>query len=312
MNELYRENKDQGLVLIGIHTEGDAEKMPAFVAKAGIEFPVCIDAGAIRDFGVDSYPDYYLIDRAGKVRVADLANGSLDDAVALLLAEPAPLPLPGDAACEDSPLIQLTEATALGKKSWSLTTRRWEGPDEVQMVDKFYQDPTLDSSEWMTFTLRAQNDGHLTPHRLFIIGSGPEDFWEYVFEPKKDHLLVHWKFGVVEYGEPDAFRVPLETVLDLAIPRIVTQRPFEIGSSAAFPLFSVRERRHAFNEQVTLECMGSQSAKGPDETSDPRTVWRYDLRAGDEILESFWVDEIERTLVKMKLGSGPLFETHED
>ena len=38
-------------------------------------------------FEVDSYPDYYLIDRAGNLRVADLANADLERAVQVLLAE---------------------------------------------------------------------------------------------------------------------------------------------------------------------------------------------------------------------------------
>ena len=41
-------------------------------------------------FHVDSYPDYYLVDRSGKLRFADLANADLDKAIAALLAEPAP------------------------------------------------------------------------------------------------------------------------------------------------------------------------------------------------------------------------------
>ena len=41
----------------------------------------------MKAFAVDSYPDYYLIDRNGNVRVADLANGDLDRAVEILLKE---------------------------------------------------------------------------------------------------------------------------------------------------------------------------------------------------------------------------------
>ena len=38
-------------------------------------------------FAVDSFPDYYLIDRKGKLRVADLANSDLDRAIEILLKE---------------------------------------------------------------------------------------------------------------------------------------------------------------------------------------------------------------------------------
>jgi hypothetical protein len=67
--------------------------MPAFVAKHGIDWPVAVDARGetVEALLVDSYPDYYLIDRAGRLRVADLANGDLDRAVQMLLDEPAPV-----------------------------------------------------------------------------------------------------------------------------------------------------------------------------------------------------------------------------
>jgi hypothetical protein len=64
-NELYHRYEDQGLVLIGIHVTS-------------------------KSFAVDSYPDDYLIDRAGNLRVADLANADLERAIQVLLAEKAP------------------------------------------------------------------------------------------------------------------------------------------------------------------------------------------------------------------------------
>lgn len=89
MVELARGRKDQGLVLIGVHTQSQGEKMPAYVKEEGIDFPVAVDTtgATVAAYAVDSYPDYYLIDRAGKLRVADLANGDLDRAVDVLLAE---------------------------------------------------------------------------------------------------------------------------------------------------------------------------------------------------------------------------------
>ena len=64
--------------------------MPAFVQEQGIGYPVAIDVEkkTTTAFQVDSFPDYYLIDRAGRLRFADLANGELDRAVQLLLGEP--------------------------------------------------------------------------------------------------------------------------------------------------------------------------------------------------------------------------------
>ena len=67
--------------------------MPAFVAKHGIDWPVAVDlrGETVDAFLVDGYPDYHLIDRAGRLRIADLANGDLDRAVQMLLDEPVPV-----------------------------------------------------------------------------------------------------------------------------------------------------------------------------------------------------------------------------
>ena len=100
LEELAAKHRDDGLVLIGVHTTNGAERMREFVAEQGIDYPVASDVAnqTTSAFAVDSYPDYYLIDRRGILRVADLANAGVDDAVAALLAEPAPKEAQGDAA----------------------------------------------------------------------------------------------------------------------------------------------------------------------------------------------------------------------
>jgi hypothetical protein len=59
------------------------------VNDKGIVYPVCHDADNVTKiaYQVDSYPDYYLIDRKGNLRIADCANGKVEDAVKLLIAE---------------------------------------------------------------------------------------------------------------------------------------------------------------------------------------------------------------------------------
>ncbi len=90
--ELVAKHKDQGLVVIGVHTTNGGDKMAAFVAEQKIPYATAIDVDneTTKAFAVDSYPDYYLIDRAGNLRVADLQNAAVDAAIATLLAEPAP------------------------------------------------------------------------------------------------------------------------------------------------------------------------------------------------------------------------------
>ncbi|MFQ5507352.1 MAG: peroxiredoxin family protein [Planctomycetota bacterium] len=92
LGELHRRLADQGLVCIGVHTEKKGEQMAAYVEEEGIPFPVAVDSEGktVEAYRVDSYPDYYLIDRAGKLRVADLANADLDRALEILLAEKPP------------------------------------------------------------------------------------------------------------------------------------------------------------------------------------------------------------------------------
>ena len=91
LKELYEARKEQGLVIIGVHSTQGGGDMEAFVREQGIKYPVALDVEGrtVKAFAADSYPDYYLIDRSGKLRVADLANAGLDDAVTRLLAEKA-------------------------------------------------------------------------------------------------------------------------------------------------------------------------------------------------------------------------------
>jgi hypothetical protein len=90
--ELAKKHADAGLVVIGVHTTNGADRMAAFVEEQKITYAVCadVDNATTTAFAVDSYPDYYLIDRAGVLRVADLQNRALDGAIEALLAEPSP------------------------------------------------------------------------------------------------------------------------------------------------------------------------------------------------------------------------------
>ncbi len=89
MNEFAKKYAAQGVVVIGVCHPRGGEMMSATAQSAKIEYPICLDSKgeANRAYAVDSYPDYYLIDREGRVRGADIANGNLEAAVELLLAE---------------------------------------------------------------------------------------------------------------------------------------------------------------------------------------------------------------------------------
>ncbi|MFT4540665.1 MAG: hypothetical protein ACI841_000102 [Planctomycetota bacterium] len=79
--------------------------MAGYAETAGIDYPICrdVDNQTSSAFAVDSYPDYYIIDRKGNLRVADLSNGDLERTVIALLAEPG----------SDTPV---SKASAVAKK----------------------------------------------------------------------------------------------------------------------------------------------------------------------------------------------------
>lgn len=81
----------KGLVMIGIHTTDGAEEMAAFVKQEKLTWPIAADVGGktVAAWKVDSFPDYYLVDRKGNLRIADCANGDVEKAIELLLKEKA-------------------------------------------------------------------------------------------------------------------------------------------------------------------------------------------------------------------------------
>lgn len=85
-NEIHKKYGND-VVFIGVcHPEG-AEQMRDTIKSKGIEYPVAVDGNgkAGKAYAVDGYPDYYIIDRTGKLVVADCANSKLDEALEILL-----------------------------------------------------------------------------------------------------------------------------------------------------------------------------------------------------------------------------------
>ena len=86
-NELMEKYADQGVVIIGVCAKRGAEKMADTVKQRGIKYPVAEDTGTIAAYKANSYPDYYIIDRNGVLRWADIANRDVEKAIKILLAE---------------------------------------------------------------------------------------------------------------------------------------------------------------------------------------------------------------------------------
>jgi len=91
-NELLDKFGSDGLVFIGVSATLGGEKVADTVQQYGIHYPVCVDVENKTNtaYGPNGFPDYYLIDRAGHLRIADCANASLEDAIAALLSEKVP------------------------------------------------------------------------------------------------------------------------------------------------------------------------------------------------------------------------------
>lgn len=85
-NELAEKYKDK-VVFIGICHPREGEKLAETVRAEGIKYPVCLDpdGATAKAYGVNGYPDYYIIDASGKLAVADCANGSVEQAIEALL-----------------------------------------------------------------------------------------------------------------------------------------------------------------------------------------------------------------------------------
>ena len=88
-NELLKKYADKGVVIIGVCAKRGAEKMAETVKKHTIEYPVAADTtgATVEAYKVNSYPDYYIIDRKGNLRWADFANRDLEKAIQILLEE---------------------------------------------------------------------------------------------------------------------------------------------------------------------------------------------------------------------------------
>lgn len=89
VQRLAADNEAKGLVVVGVHHNDGWEGAADAAKKAGVTFRYAHDAkNAFRAaIKVDSDPDFYLIDRAGQLRYADIQTQSVTSAVNELVAE---------------------------------------------------------------------------------------------------------------------------------------------------------------------------------------------------------------------------------
>ncbi|MAJ46974.1 MAG: hypothetical protein CBC35_06810 [Planctomycetes bacterium TMED75] len=87
-NRLSEKYRDE-MVMIGVCHDRGAESMANVVQNRGIRYPVCHDVGntTIDSFMVNGFPDYYIYDQKGRLRIPDCRNGSVEDAIKALIEE---------------------------------------------------------------------------------------------------------------------------------------------------------------------------------------------------------------------------------
>ncbi|HYD00163.1 MAG TPA: redoxin family protein [Phycisphaerales bacterium] len=92
--EMVNKYGGQGLVFIGVHDSNSGwDKADKVVKDKGINYPVGVDRSggpSTKDYAVQFWPTYVVIDRKGIVRAAGLTPNKVEDVVKVLLAEPAP------------------------------------------------------------------------------------------------------------------------------------------------------------------------------------------------------------------------------
>lgn len=114
LNGLHEQYSDQGLVVIGICATLEGFALANVAEEYGIAFAACVDVEnrTNRAYGPNGYPDYYLLDRQGHLRIADLGHDNVQEAIEALLAESVdgnsdePVDEPGDDAentADDTP-----------------------------------------------------------------------------------------------------------------------------------------------------------------------------------------------------------------
>ncbi|MEM7623028.1 MAG: hypothetical protein AAF235_07465 [Planctomycetota bacterium] len=91
MKRLQAKHADDGLVLVGLHPEAGYDAGKALADRRRIGFRIARDTdGKVREALLsDQDPDFYIIDRSGQLRFADVDTASVETAVLRLLGESA-------------------------------------------------------------------------------------------------------------------------------------------------------------------------------------------------------------------------------
>lgn len=193
------EQYKKDLVVVGVHNPRGWDKAADNAKALGINFPYAEDKdGKFRAaLKADQDPNVYVIDRAGNLRYAQLEVGSMDDAVAALVAETAQ-------GAKDYPAKLAKEKAEAERAKWKTGEASAIAPG--QELDVQFEDPDDEAYKgvkWPYFIGKVEQDKILetwsnTPPKLEMV----EDQWVpaapkqhgkllvvYLFDPKETDML---------------------------------------------------------------------------------------------------------------------------
>lgn len=289
LSTLAAAHSARGLVVIGLHSTRDADALPAFVEAHGIDFPVAIDRGerSVASYLVDDFPDYYLIDRKGRLRVADLEAADLERALEALLAEEGP-PAP-EGIASDWPSARFDYLLGPEKiGTWELRHELVEaqGRARVRLFDRLVVEVAGRRVEYETDAL-CHPDGLFRPVLLrgrIRQGEGESEGFELAIEGGR----LTWKLR----GREDAVDVPADTTHDMALLRIASRMPFEPGIERSFTAFELEDG--ALRGRWKLACVGKETI---EVRGRPQEAWLFERTAERKAPMQLWYSADRRLLM---------------
>lgn len=89
IRQLHDKYSNQGLIVVGIHSTKEADRVGKFVSDNNLPWSIGVDANnqSETDYAVSHWPSLYLIDRAGVLRIANPMEHDLEEAIKSLLEE---------------------------------------------------------------------------------------------------------------------------------------------------------------------------------------------------------------------------------
>ncbi len=196
---------DGGLIVVGIHHPDRFEDAQSVAGKRRVSFPYAMDKGGTfrAIMHVDQDPDFYVIDRAGQLRFADIETSSVEQAVRELVneteEEASDLPsILEKRAAEENTRSRRTRVNAQGFDLESFPEVEFMEPDKTVYEFAQWPRPPVDEKNRRSF---RGNEPELINFKL------PEEGFHPTQAPKTKGRAM-----VVYFWHPD-FRQTFDSVM---------------------------------------------------------------------------------------------------